>query len=180
MGGHAGKANFRGGGVKVLIDDLPELAAVDGPGKIDGKTREIQRFCTAQAHFLIRHKRHHDIAVAVLWRQVLQYRHHYRHGGFVIRPEHAGTVAKNNLFIGISEDFGMLSDAQPDLFFSVQTEVFTSKTQDLWMNIRRQPDVNGIDMGNKANPRRACDIASFHRRDGSVLVDHNLIQPQLA
>jgi hypothetical protein len=52
----------------------------------------------------------------------------------------------------------MLRNPQPDIFIPVQTEIFTGKTQNLWMNIRRQTDVHGIDVGNKANPRRAWTL----------------------
>ena len=34
-------------------------------------------------------------------------------------------------------------------------------------------------MGDKADPRRSGHIASFHRGDGRVLIDFDIVQPQL-
>ncbi len=94
----AGKADLRLGGVKVLVNNLPQLAAVDGPGKLDVETLKIQRLGPAQAYLLIGHKGHHDIAMLMLCGQILQQGHDYRYRRLVIRAQHAGAVAKDNLF----------------------------------------------------------------------------------
>ena len=73
----------------------------------------------------------------------------------------------------------MLGDPQPDVFFAVQAEVFTIEAQDLRMNIRRQSDVHGVDVGDKAHARRAGRVAPSDGGDGGVLVNHYLVQAQL-
>jgi hypothetical protein len=55
----------------------------------------------------------------------------------------------------------VLGNPQPDLLFTIQTQIFAGKTQNLWMNIRGQADVHGVDMGDKANPRRAGTLPLF-------------------
>ncbi|MNR20322.1 hypothetical protein D3C85_1371570 [compost metagenome] len=84
MGGHTGKADFCRSGVKVLVNNFANFAAVDGPGEINVEASEIQRFRAAQTDLFIRHKGHHNIPVLMFRRQVFQHRHYYRHGGFII------------------------------------------------------------------------------------------------
>ena len=180
MGGHPGEANLRRRGVKVLIHDLAQFAAVDSPGKIDGKTAEIQRFRPPQSHLFIGDEGHHDIAVTMFRRQVFQHRHHHRDRRFVVGAEHTGAIAENNLFVRIGENLRMLGNPQPDLLFTIQAQILAGKTQNLWMNVRGQPDVHGVDVGDKANPRRARDIPSFYRGDGGMVINHDIVQPKAA
>ena len=47
------------------------------------------------------------------------------------------------------------------------------------MNIRRQSDINGINMRDKADPRRTGDGAFFYRRHGRMLVNHDIVKAKL-
>ncbi|MNP22378.1 hypothetical protein D3C76_1150500 [compost metagenome] len=68
--------------------------------------------------------------------EVLQQRHHHGDRRFVVGAQYAGTVAKDNLFVGIGQNFRVLADPQPDIFFTVQTEIISGKREDLRINIR--------------------------------------------
>ena len=46
------------------------------------------------------------------------------------------------------------------------------------MNIRRQSDINGINMRDKADPRRTGDGAFFNRRHGRMLVDNDIVKAE--
>ncbi|MNC31505.1 hypothetical protein D3C75_798280 [compost metagenome] len=69
-------------------------------------------------------------------RQVFQQRHHYSDGRFIIRAQHAGAIAENDLFVRISQDFRVFGGTQPDIFLWVKTQIIAGKAQHLRVNIR--------------------------------------------
>ncbi|CAH0288987.1 hypothetical protein SRABI106_03461 [Rahnella aquatilis] len=176
---HAGEGNFCRCRIEVFIHHFAEFAAVDGVSKIDIKAGEIQRLGTAQTNFFVRHKRHHDIAVFLLSRQVFQQCHHHRHCRFIIRTQHTGAVAENNILTFVRQDFRAFRRAQPDIQRLVQTHILTGKTQCLRMNIRAQADIHGIDMRDKTDTRPPFFGAGFDCRHGGMFIDLNIFQTQL-
>ncbi len=106
----AGKDDLAGRGVECLQDHLAKFAAVDRVGKVTREAGEVHRLGAAHSDFLVRHEGDKDVAVADLVIEPGNQRHDHGDGGLVVRTEHAGAVADDDLFSQPVKNFRMFGD----------------------------------------------------------------------
>ncbi len=180
MRGHARERDLGRGGVEGLGDDLPQLGGVDRVGEIAGEAGEVEGLRPAQPDLLVGHEGDADVAVAVLRAEIGQERHDDGDRGLVVGAEHAGPVAEDDVGADPGLELGMLGRAQPDVLLRVEAEIRPRVAPQLRAHHRRQAHVDGVEMGDEADPGRARHGPGLPRGDGGVAVDHDVGEAEIA
>ena len=180
MRGDAGDGDGRLGRVESLGDELAQRAAIDGVGELGREARQVHRLGAAQPDLLVRHERHQHVAMRRPFpHQRLEQRHHHRHRRLVVGAQDAGAVGDDQRLADIGQQLRVLRDAHPDHALRVQAQIGAVERHEPRMDVRREPDIDRVDMGAEADPGRALDRAGQTGGQHRMVVEMDVGQAEL-
>ena len=149
---HALHRQGHGGGIEVLILDLPQLAAVHGVGRPGGELFRI-KVIGALAHLLVRGEAHGDGPVRDLrmGQQVFAGGDDLRHAGLVVGSQQGGAVGDDQLLADVPLQEGEVLHLQAPGFFQGQVPALIG--DDLRMDVRPADGGGGVHVGDEAQGR---------------------------
>lgn len=72
---------------------------------------------------------------------------------------------------------GMLAHAEPDIVVLVEAEIVSVQAEDLRLHVRREADIDRIDVSDEANARCARHGSTLHRRHRRAVVEFDVVEP---
>ena len=147
--------DLAGSGVKILILQLSQAAAVHCVGDIRAEGLQIETFGAA-AHLLVGGEADADLSVSHLRMgdQPGRRGHDLRHSGLVVGPQQGGAVCCDQILPLVAGQVRELRDAQPDIQLPVQADVRSVVVlHQLWMDVRPGNGGRGVHMGDQPQGR---------------------------
>ena len=186
MSSYALNINMSAACVKGLVNNLAQLAAVNGISKFNGELAEVHLLRTAQANLFVRNEGNINLAMRTAFlNQGFQRNHDVSHSSLVICAQHRGAVAGNQVAANIFVQLRMLANLNVDLLVSIQQHIAALIIlHKLRMNLRRKVYINSIHVANPAYIRhRSMTGRQISRQTAgqhAKLADFQINQTQLS
>ena len=186
MSSYALNSNVSAACVKGLVNNLAQLAAVNGISKFNRELAEVHLLRTAQANLFVRNEGNINLAMRTAFlNQGFQSNHDVSHSSLVICTQHRGTVAGNQVAANIFVQLRMLANLNVDLLVSIQQHIAALIIlHNLRMNLRRKVYINSIHVANPAYIRHRSmtgrQISRQTTGQHAELADFQINQTQLS